>query len=100
MENLGTFLLVTVALLTSLPALAATMRTGHTLLESLPIENDVYLAGGKVIVEGEIGGDAVVAGGQLLLNAPVANAAAATISKRMSFPSVGFYRWPKLGLSP
>ena len=72
MKNLGTFLLVTVALLTSLPALAATMRAGHTLLESLPIENDVYLAGGKVVVEGEIGGDAVVAGGRLLLNAPVA----------------------------
>lgn len=71
MKNLGIFSLVTVALLASLSAIAATMQAGHTVLESLPVEDDVYLAGGKVVVEGEIGGDAVVAGGRLLLNAPV-----------------------------
>lgn len=71
MKNLGIFSLVTVALLASMPAIAATVKAGHTVLESLPIEDDAYLAGGKVVVEGEIGGDAVVAGGRLLLNAPV-----------------------------
>jgi hypothetical protein len=64
-------LIAVIIMLDVLSVRAATVKSGDTALISVPIKDDVYLAGGKVIVEEEISGDAVVAGGSLLINGAV-----------------------------
>ena len=51
---------------------AAIFLGGQTAFFSASTEEDVYLAGGKVVADQKMGGDLVAAGGTLLVNGPVA----------------------------
>jgi len=50
---------------------AAGFEGGDVVVVSLPIGDDLYVAGGKVILSESAGGDVVAAGGSLIINGPV-----------------------------
>ncbi len=53
------------------PSIAATLKSGDTTLISIPVADDAYIAGGKVVVSEQVNGDAVISGGSLLVNGEV-----------------------------
>jgi hypothetical protein len=71
MNRLILYFTVLLFFLAPLPSGAAFFQGGETVLSSGHVEEDVYLAGGKVIADQTTGEDLVAAGGNLLVNGAV-----------------------------
>lgn len=65
------FALLLPVLMTASPGMAATFRVGDSVSVTSPTGNDIYIAGGKVVVEENIRGDAVIAGGNIIMRGDV-----------------------------
>ena len=69
----GTVVLLIIMLITLLmavPVLAAELRSGETIIiaSGEEIDDDVYITGNNITVNGTINGDLIVAGGTITIN--------------------------------
>jgi cytoskeletal protein CcmA (bactofilin family) len=62
---------IVVALFSAALCPAAGFKSGEVVVVSLPIGDDLYVAGGKVVVSKPAAGDLIAAGGSVILNSPV-----------------------------
>jgi cytoskeletal protein CcmA (bactofilin family) len=72
-RGLAILLVVLVVLLTATPVLAAEVRSGDTLTVASGevIDDDLYITGGEITVDGTINGDLVAFGGAITVNGSV-----------------------------
>jgi hypothetical protein len=63
--------MIVVALFSAVLCQAAGFKSGEVVVVSLPIGDDLYVAGGKVVVSKPAAGDLVAAGGSVIVNSPV-----------------------------
>lgn len=68
---LSSFFLTALLSTLTLPALAATFRTGETVKVSTPLNDNAYVFGGQVTVDQTVGKDLVTGGGNVLVAADV-----------------------------
>lgn len=69
---LASFFLTALLSTLTLPAIAATFRTGETVKITAPVNDNAYIVGSQVTIDQPIRGDLITAGGTVLVKASVA----------------------------